>query len=106
MELESFGENLFSGPFPLIGKCPVMRADKVYRKYFLSCIGLLFSVFAMTAAFNSYFDPLLLSGSVCPGNRFVPVIDTRLQKTNRLYHGGERYDALLLGSSRAEQFRQ
>lgn len=83
-----------------------MRADRVYRKYFLSCIGLLFFAFAVIAAFNSYFDPLMIFGSVRAGNRFVPVIDTRLQKTNRLYHGAGKYDALLLGSSRAEQFRQ
>ncbi len=83
-----------------------MRANKVYRKFFLSCIGLLFSVFAAIATFNGYFDPLMIFSSVHPGNRYVPVIDTRVQKTNRLYHGNEKYDALLLGSSRAEQFRQ
>jgi hypothetical protein len=83
-----------------------MRFHRPFRSY---SIGILFSVaglLAMVAAVNLHFDPLLCTKSVRPDNRFVPLVDARLQKTNRLLHGGIAYDALLMGSSRVEQFRQ
>lgn len=48
----------------------------------------------------------MLSGVFHPKNRLVPVIDARLQKTNHFLHYKNSYDALLIGSSRVEQFRQ
>lgn len=80
--------------------------SRAYRTSLLAFITSLAVLFALTAAFNIYFDPLLCFRTVRPANRIVPVVDTRLQKTNRLLEADGGYDALLIGSSRVEQFRQ
>ena len=61
---------------------------------------------ACTAAFVAYFDPLWCTGFTHEASRITPVIDTRLQKTSRLIRCSSDYDALVIGSSRAEQLRQ
>lgn len=58
------------------------------------------------AGYNFYFDPLVITGFSNKANRIVPDIDARLQKTNKLASYKSEYDALLIGSSRVEQFRQ
>lgn len=72
----------------------------------LAFIVSLSGLMALVAAVNIYFDPLMCFGTLRHANRIVPDIDARLQKTNHLLYGVESYDALLLGSSRVEQFRQ
>lgn len=54
----------------------------------------------------SFYDPLMVTGFIHASNRIVPVIDARIQKTNNLLHHHAVYDALLIGSSRVEQFRK
>lgn len=83
-----------------------MSKNKVYRTYLLTFIISLSGLMVLVAVVNIYFDPLMCFGSLRPANRIVPDIDARLQKTNHLLYGVESYDAVLLGSSRVEQFRQ
>lgn len=83
-----------------------MPSNRAYRNSLLTFIASLAVLLTLTAAFNIYFDPLLCFRAVRPANRIVPVVDTRLQKTNCLLAGDEVYDAVLLGSSRVEQFRK
>ena len=59
-----------------------------------------------TVAIVAYFDPLCSTGTIRKYNRIIPVIDARLQKTNLLMRSKDSYDALLIGSSRVEQFKQ
>ena len=78
----------------------------VYRQYCFLFLAVLSGLLAVVAAFVAYFDPLWCTGFSHRANRITPVIDARQQKTGRLMHGHEVYDALVIGSSRVEQFRQ
>ncbi len=83
-----------------------MTHNIVYKKYLFVFIASLSGLLITVAAVNIYFDPLMCFRTVSASNRLTPIIDNRLQKTNRLLHSGETFDALLIGSSRVEQFRQ
>ena len=76
---------------------------KFFSWNFLCLLGVFCILFA---SFIFYYDPLIVTGFMSKANPIVPDIDARLQKTNRLlcYHAD--YDALLIGSSRVEQFQQ
>jgi hypothetical protein len=81
-------------------------ADKKYRKHFLATVTILVCLLMFAAIPNIYYDPLCRFLLFPATSRPVPVIDPRLQKTNHLLHGPANYSALVLGSSRVEQFRQ
>lgn len=79
------------------------KPRKQFVQYF---VGLLLVFLTTTATFVIWYDPQMCFSAVRPSNRIIPIIDSRLQKTNRLLQKVKTYDALLLGSSRVEQFRQ
>ena len=77
-----------------------------YRRQVVLFLTLLLGFLICTASVVAYFDPLWCTGLSHEANRITPVIDARLQKTSLLMRGHDNYDALLMGSSRVEQFRQ
>ncbi len=54
------------------------------------------------AGFNYYMDPLWCFAQMNCRNRFTPSVDARQQKTNSVTFGRQRYDMLIIGSSRTE----
>jgi hypothetical protein len=86
------------------GKLIVRRG--MYRRQVFLFLVLLLGLLGCTASVVAYFDPLWCTGITHEANRITPVIDARLQKTSRLIRGHNDYDALVMGSSRVEQFRQ
>jgi len=78
-------------------------SPKCFTRYF---IFILVGLCILAGGYISYYDPLMVTGLIHTANRIVPVIDARMQKTNKLLHYQADYDALLIGSSRVEQFRQ
>jgi hypothetical protein len=91
---------------PLTGHVKTLIPQRVYKKISLILLLILTGLLACTAAIVAFFDPLCCTGMVSKNNRMIPVIDARLQKTNILIHNKNNYNALLLGSSRVEQFKQ
>src|ERR1039457_5780055 len=77
-----------------------------YKLLLCSFIAVLFAGCSIIIAANYFIDPLWCFG--IPNNCFInyPDIDARLQKTNRVTFGSEKYDTLILGSSRTEHIRQ
>lgn len=77
------------------------------HRFFTRCFFVMLGALCLLAGgYVSYYDPLLVTGFENAANRIVPVIDARMQKTNKLLRYQADYDALLIGSSRVEQFRQ
>ena len=79
---------------------------KSYRKQVVVFIALMLLLNVGVILIVSYFDPLMCTSLINGWNRITPVIDSRFQKTSRLLNDHSVYDALLIGSSRVEQFRQ
>ncbi|HEY3307938.1 MAG TPA: hypothetical protein VGJ93_05750 [Desulfuromonadaceae bacterium] len=80
--------------------------NKNYRLIFVANVTALACLYLATFMINAFYDPLCCFLLFPSANRPVPVVDSRLQKTNHLVHGPANHSALLLGSSRAEQLRQ
>ena len=83
-----------------------MFKDSHYKKWLILFLAFLAWLVVGSMAIVYYFDPLCCTGTIRKHNRIIPVIDARLQKTNMLLRSNNNYDALLIGSSRPEQFRQ
>jgi hypothetical protein len=83
-----------------------MSKNSHYKRSFLMLLVVLACLTGGTMAIVDYFDPLCCNGAVRKYNRVIPIIDARLQKTNMLIRSKNSYDALLIGSSRPEQFKQ
>lgn len=76
-----------------------------YKWFILYLLLAICGLCVIVAGYNFYYDPLMISGFTHNANRIVPVVDARMQKTNKLVHYRANYDALLIGSSRVEQLR-
>jgi len=73
-----------------------------YRVWVTRFIVVIFSVEAIIAVGNYWFDPLWCFGTVNSANTTAIVIDQRQQKTNLVTFGPVGYDTLIIGSSRIE----
>lgn len=76
------------------------------RRFLLIYATLLFSGLGVVVAFNGWMDPLWLFDHQHAFNQRQVGFDERQQKVNRLHFGNPRFDALLLGSSRATYIDQ
>lgn len=82
-----------------------MYSQSRYRRNTLTLLFSIISVLCCILIFNGIVDPLWccipVTGKMFPISPDIQ--DARLQKTNKLVFGKNDYDALLIGSSRAEQ---
>lgn len=76
------------------------------RRFLIVFSTILFSGLGGVIAFNAWMDPLWLFDHQHAFNRRQTGFDERQQKINRLLFGAPRFDALLLGSSRATYIDQ
>ncbi len=73
----------------------------MYKRYLLWVVIFFLAILLPVGVLNYLMDPLWTFGHSLPINNMQYGVNERLQKTNKFYFEGKRYDALLLGSSRS-----